>query len=106
MSMSSELQEYLEQAHAEFEAAHFRGERFWRVPVCALKGTVPYSVFEQFSELLPDHPSDLRDVYYLLQSASGEYSVLFRCAHFEHTSSEELPALAKFKMRATKQDRV
>jgi hypothetical protein len=94
--MTPELQNYLEQTHAEFEAARFHGERFWRAPVCALKGTLPYSVFEQFSELLPDHPSDLRDVYYLFQSASGDYSILFRCAHFEHAWSEDLPTLAKF----------
>lgn len=66
------------------------------MPVYALKGTLPYSHVEQFAELLPDHPSDLRDVYYLLQSTSGDYSILFVCSHFEHESSEDLPILAKF----------
>ena len=46
--MTPQLQEYLEQTHGDFEASHFLGEPFWRVPVYALKGILPYKVFEQF----------------------------------------------------------
>jgi hypothetical protein len=93
--MTSEQQEYLEQEYTDFEK-RFHGERFWRAPLYTLRGTVLYTLFEQFSELFPDHPNEHLDVFYLLQSASGDYSILFRCAHFEHASSEDLPALAEF----------
>jgi len=94
--MDSDLQEYLEQEFADFEKGHFHGERFWRVPLYTLRGTLLYTFFDEFSGLFPDHPSEHQDVFYLLQSPSGVYSILFRCAHFEHVGSEDLPALARF----------
>lgn len=94
--MTTEIQKYLEQEYADFEKRHFHGERFWRAPLYTLKGTLLYTLFEEFSQSFPDHPNEHQDVFYLLQSASGDYSILFRCAHFEHASSEDLPSLAKF----------
>ena len=94
--MTTEEQEYLEREYAEFEKNYFHGERFWRAPLHTLRDTVFYALFERFSELFPDHPNEYFDAFYLLQSGSGQYSILFRCAHFEHASSEDLPELAKF----------
>jgi hypothetical protein len=94
--MPPELQECLEQEFADFEKGRFNGERFWRVPLYTLRGTLPYTLFGEFSVLFPDDPNEHRDVFYLLQSASGDYSILFRFVHFEHASSKDLPALARF----------
>jgi len=94
--MTTEPQEYLEREYADFEKRRFHGERFWRAPLYTLRGTVLYTLFEQFSEFFPDHPNEHEDVFYLVQSSSGDYSILFRCAHFEHASLEDLPTLAKF----------
>jgi hypothetical protein len=96
VQMTAELREYLENEFADFEKAHFAGERFWRAPVNTLVDTPLFEVYQNFSKLFPDHPNDYDTVFYLLQRASGEYSILFRCAHFEHAWSDELRTLAKF----------
>jgi len=91
--MTPELQEYLEQEYSEFEEAHLRGERFWRAPVSELKNTALFPLFEQLSDSFPDHPSEYNTLFYLIESSSGNQSVLLVCTHFEHGSLADVRGL-------------
>jgi hypothetical protein len=93
--MNNELRDYLEQEFTTFEKSRFTG-KFWRTPVSNLKGTPLFKIFQEFSALFPDHPNEFETVFYLLPSSPTEFSILFRCVHFEHSMSEDLPRLAKF----------
>jgi hypothetical protein len=100
--MTPELQQYLEQEYSEFEEAHFHGERFWRAPVTELKGTALFPLFEQLSELFPDHPSEYNTLFYLIESSSGSKSVVLVCTHFEHGSLADVRGLMDlFERHAT-----
>src|SRR5215831_6411700 len=91
--MTPELQEHLEQEYSEFEEGHFHDERFWRAPVSELKETNLFALFEQLCDLFPDHPSEYNTVFYLLESSSGDQSVLLVCTHFEHGSLADVKGL-------------
>lgn len=94
--MTPEGQEYLEQEYADFEKSYFHGERFWRAPAYKLSGTPIEAIFQQFLDLFPDHPDEYETAFYLVQSTAGNFTILLRCPHFEHSSSADLPALEKF----------
>ena|ERR1051325_5288536 len=96
VEITAELREYLENEFAEFENDYLAGNIFWRAPVNTLVDTPLFELFQEFVALFPDHPNFHETVFYLLQSGSGAYSILFRCPHFEHAWSDELPTLAKF----------
>ena len=98
--MTSELQEYLEQEYSDFEARYLRGERFWRAPVSALSGTILFSLFEQLCTSFPDHPSEHNTVFYLIESSSGNHSVLLACTHFEDSSLADVRGLMDLFERA------
>jgi hypothetical protein len=104
--ISGELQEpedafdednYWEQEYGEFEETHLKTETFWRAPAHFLQGTVLFGVFERFCAAFPDHPHARNTVFYLFSRGGAlGYSVLLRCTHFEHDSSEDLRALTEF----------
>jgi len=96
VEMTAELREYLENEFAEFENDYLAGNTFWRAPVNTLIDTPLFGVFQEFVTSFPDHPNFHETVFYLLQTSSDAYSILFRCPHFEHAWSDELPTLAKF----------
>jgi hypothetical protein len=91
--MSPEAQEYLEREYSEFEEAHLRGECFWRAPVSELKDTALFPLFEQLVESFPDHPSEHSTLFYLIESSSGNQTILVVCTHFEHGSLNDVRGL-------------
>jgi hypothetical protein len=94
--MTSELREYLDGEYTDFEKCYLQGQRFWRVPVYALKDTSLFSFFERFCELFPDHASEYNSLFYLIEERSSGYSVLYVCTHFEHASLEDVRGLMGF----------
>jgi hypothetical protein len=98
--MNSELQEYLEQEYSDFEGSNLGDQRFWRAPVSALRGTALFSLFDKLCASFPDHPSEHNTVFYLTESASGTYSVLLTCTHFEHAALEDVRGLMDFLQQA------
>jgi hypothetical protein len=94
--MTPEQEEYLEQEYSHFEETYLHGERFWRAPISALKDTALFLYFQLLCDLFPDHPSEYNTLFYLLESTSGDHSVLMVCTHFEHGSLSDVKGLMDF----------
>jgi len=98
-----DVERYWAEEHTSFEESSLRPcktwERFWRATANSLRETFLFPVFERFCSAFPDHPHDYNTVFYLFDhgvSSSTRYDVLMRCTHFEHTSLDDLRALADF----------
>jgi hypothetical protein len=97
--MPTEEELYWEKEYNDYEARFGSNEVFWRTPAYALKGSPLFEVFERFCETFPDHPHEYNTVFYLFDYVSvspKSYSILFRCAHFEHNTFDDLRALIDY----------
>ena len=94
--MDTTEETYWEQEYTGLENQFFKGKDFWRAPTYALTGTPLFSVYQDFSARLPDHPNEHNTVFYLLPGSNDCFELLLLCSHFEHTDSEDLGLLTDF----------